>query len=526
MDVRQVRSSVSRYVVAFSALVLLFGSSWASFAAELKLPALISDNMVIQRDTKVPLWGTADPGERVTVTLGDQQRSAVADNRGRWRVELGPFPAGGPHRLTIATARSKVVVKNVLVGEVWVCSGQSNMAFALRGALNAEWEIASATYPKIRLFMVERATADHPLSDVVGQWVECSPQTVPGFSAVAYFFGRELYTTLGVPVGLIESAWGGTPAEAWTSAETLAADPYFKPILDRWAQITANYPKALEQYQKKLEQWKEQAKQARARGKNPPRRPRPPAGGPDDPHRPSVLFNAMIAPLTPYAIRGAIWYQGESNASRAYQYRKLFPAMIQDWRRHWNRGDFPFLFVQLANFMQRKPEPSESAWAELREAQLMALSLPNTAMAVIIDIGEANDIHPKNKQGVGHRLALAARAIVYGEDIEYSGPLFETMTIEGNKVRIRFSHVGGGLVAKGGGPLKGFAIAGVDRKFVWAQAKIEGDSVVVWSEKVPHPVAVRYAWADNPECNLYNKEGLPASPFRTDDWPGVTANAQ
>ena len=497
--------------------------SLSPLEADVKLPAVFSDNMVLQRGMAIPIWGTADAGEKVTVTLGDQSASAVVDRAGRWMVKLKPLDAAGTVALQI-TGKNTITLKNVLVGEVWICSGQSNMEWRVRNSTDSENEIAAARYPKIRLFQVKKAVAAEPLSETEGAWVECSPETIPDFTAVGYFFGRELHNTLDVPVGLIKTAWGGTPAEAWTSNAMLKTDPDFRPILDRWATILATADQIAQQHEKRVAQWQEAAKKAKADGKPVPRRPRSPVG-PNHPHRASGLYNGMIAPLLPFAIKGAIWYQGESNASRAYQYRKLFPAMIRDWRKNWAQGDFPFLFVQLANFRQVVEEPAESDWAELREAQSMTLSLPNTGMAVIIDIGEANNIHPKNKQDVGRRLGLAAGKIAYGRDVVYSGPVMTSITIENDRIRIHFKHVGGGLVAKGG-ELKGFAIAGPDKKFVWAQAKIENDTVVVQADQVPDPIAVRYAWADNPVCNLYNKEGLPASPFRTDSWPGVTIDAR
>jgi sialate O-acetylesterase len=410
-------------------------------------------------------------------------------------------------------------------GEVWVCSGQSNMAMQVQSSNDSKEEIAAADYPNIRLFTVSRKVAQKPLNDCQGSWSQCSPETVPSFSAVGYFFGRKLHQELNVPIGLIHTSWGGTPAEAWTRIELLKANPDFEPILARHAERLANFPRAKREYSEKLEQWKQAAEKAKVEGKNPPRRPRAPLG-PDNPHSPAGLYNGMIAPLIPYGIQGAIWYQGESNASRAYQYRRLFPTMITNWRKDWRQGNFPFLFVQLANFMDTKPDPGESAWAELREAQTMTLSLPNTGMATIIDIGEAKDIHPKNKQDVGKRLALWALAETYNNDIVYSGPLYKSMKIEGGRIRLSFDHVGGGLVSRGDEILKGFAVAGADREFVWADAEIDGNTIVVGSDKVAEPVAVRYGWADNPVCNLYNKEGLPAGPFRTDGWPGVTADAR
>jgi sialate O-acetylesterase len=429
---------------------------------------------------------------------------------------------GGPYEMTIS-GKNTITLKNIMVGEVWVCSGQSNMQMSVKSSVNAEQEIAAADYPDIRLFTVERKVAEQPQSDCVGNWTLCSPQTVPGFSAVAYYFGRGLHEELDVPIGLIHTSWSGTPAEAWTRRGILKEEGDFAPILERYDDAVAKYPQAKEEFEQKVIEWKEAAEKAKAEGEKIPRRPGAPLG-PGHPHSPSGLYNAMIAPLIPYGIGGAIWYQGESNASRAYQYRKLFGRMIQNWRKDWGQGKFPFLFVQLANFRAVNPQPSESDWAELREAQLMTLALPNSGMAVIIDIGDANDIHPKNKQDVGKRLALWALAKSYGKELVYSGPIYKSMKIEGEKIILRFDHVGGGLVAGPDEPLKGFAIAGADRKFVWAEAKIDGDSVVVSSDEVSAPAAVRYAWADNPVCNLYNEEGLPASPFRTDDWPGITVD--
>jgi len=502
--------------------LLVLAVLWPVVRADVKLPAVIGSNMVLQADMNDPIWGWADPGEKVTVTIGDQKAEATADSAGKWQVRLAAMKAGaGPLEMTVA-GKNTLKLENILVGEVWVCSGQSNMEMSVNRVNGAEKEIADAKFPKIRLFTVTKATADTPLTDCKGQWVECAPETVPGFSAVGCFFGRELHKTLGVPIGLIHTSWGGTSAEAWTSRETLEADPDLKAIIARYQQQIDNYPKAKEEWEKvkdkKLAEWKAAADKAKAEGKPQPSRPNGPKDPLTSPNRPSSLYNGMIAPIIPFATRGAIWYQGESNADRHVEYRKLFPAMITDWRKAWGEGDFTFLFVQLANYKQRKPEPADSNWAALREAQTMTLSLPKTGMAVIIDIGEANDIHPKNKQDVGKRLALAAEAGTYGKTVVYSGPMYESMKVEDDKLRLKFKHVGGGLVAKGD-KLTGFAIAGDDKKFVWADAKIDGDSVIVSAKDVAKPVAVRYAWADNPECNLYNKADLPALPFRTDDWP-------
>ncbi|UCD50434.1 MAG: hypothetical protein JSW27_23280 [Phycisphaerales bacterium] len=507
-------------LVTFLLGLLLPAASWA----DIRLPAIVGDNMMLQAGEEAPLWGWADPGETVylSVSWHRMERRTTADADGKWTISVKTPPAGGPYEITLK-GKNTIAIKNVLVGEVWVCSGQSNMQWSVQNSANSEQEIAAAKYPKIRLFSVARKVADTPQADCDGTWAECSPETVPGFSAVAYFFGRQLHEELKTPIGLIHTSWGGTPAEAWTTSAMMKSDPDFKPILDRYADAVANYPQALVKFKERLEQWQKASEQAKAEGKRAPGRPYAPLG-PGHPHSPSGLYNAMIAPLIPYAIQGAIWYQGESNAGRAYQYRKLFPAMIESWRKTWGQGQFPFLFVQLANFMQTKDEPSDSAWAELREAQTMTLDLPNTGMAVIIDIGEADDIHPKNKQDVGKRLALWALAKTYGHDVVWSGPLYKSMETKDGKIVLRFDHVDGGLVAQGGNPVKGFALSGADKKFVWAEAEIEGDTVLVSSEAVAAPVAVRYAWADNPVCNLYNQAGLPASPFRTDDWPGLTIN--
>ena len=494
--------------------------------ADIKLPAVIGDNMVLQQGEKVAIWGWAEANEEVMVGVSwhSMQWGLRAGKDGKWQFEMNAPKAGGPYEMTLR-GKNTITIKNILVGEVWVCSGQSNMQWSVRSSANAEQEIAGAKYPKIRLFGVQREVADEPKSDCVGSWTLCSPETVPNFSAVAYFFGRELHKELNIPIGLIHTSWGGTPAEAWTRRGELEKEPDFAPILKRSADAIARYPQAKADYEKKLEQWKEAAKKAKEEEKPVPKKPRGPSA-PLNSHTPASLYNAMIAPLIPYGIAGAIWYQGESNVGRAYQYRKLFPAMIKSWRSNWGQGDFAFVFVQLANFMAVKDDPAESAWAELREAQSMGLALPNTGMAVIIDIGEANDIHPKNKQDVGKRLATWALGATYGRKTVYSGPLYKSMKTEGNKIALSFDHVGGGLVAKGEGPLKGFGVAGADKKFVWADAKIDGDTIIVGSDEVSEPVAVRYAWADNPVCNLYNAEGLPASPFRTDDWPGVTVDAK
>ena len=510
-----------------SAFLVVLAAAFALPArADVKLPAIFGDHMVLQQDLPVPVWGTADAGEPVTVSINGQKVAATPDPMGHWKAVLQPLKAGGPFELAVA-GKNAITLKDVLVGEVWVGSGQSNMEFHVSRAHDAEKEIAAAKFPRIRLFTVKKKVAAEPQSDCEGSWSECTPASVPDFSAVAYFFGREIHKTLDVPVGLIHTSWGGTPAEAWTSRPALEADPDFKPILERWDHVVAVWPEEKAKHDQAVADWKAKAEKAKADKKKEPPQPPPPLG-PDNPHRASGLYNGMLVPIIPYAVRGAIWYQGEGNAGRAYQYRKLFPAMIADWRKAWGEGDFPFLFVQLANFKDTKPEPADDDWAELREAQHLTLKAsPNTGEAVIIDIGEAKDIHPKNKQEVGRRLALQAQAVAYGKkDVVCSGPVYESMKAEEGKIRLTFKSAGGGLVAGAHSgapaPLQGFAIAGEDKKFVWAEAKIDGETVVVGSDKVAKPVAVRYAWASNPVCNLYNKEGLPASPFRTDEWPGIT----
>ena len=475
------------------AVLAMLAGTGAGYAADavaptsLRLPAIISDNMVLQQDKPVRIWGWAPAGQAVKVKIGGQEKSATAGADGKWVVQLDKLKAGGPMEMVVEGG-SAITVKNILVGEVWLCSGQSNMALPLAEAGNGAAEAQAASFPKIRMFVTKMHAPEKPDDDCKGKWVECSPQTAGGFSAAAYFFGRKLHQELKLPVGLILCAAGGTPAENWISYEAMKSEPSLKTITDRFDQM-----------------------------------PKDPKGW--DVQLPTGLYNGEIAPLTPLAIRGVIWYQGETNSKRAYQYRTLFPLLISSWRKAWGE-DLPFYFVQLANLDPAAAEPGESDWAELREAQAIALKLPNTGMAVAIDIGDVDNIHAKNKQDVGLRLSQWALAKTYGLKLDYSGPFYHAMKAEGGKIRISFDEVGGGLEAKGG-PLKGFAIAGEDKKFFWAEAQIDGNTVVVSSPEVPKPASVRYAWAKNPAgCNLYNKAGLPAAPFRTDTWPGVTDQAQ
>ena len=485
--------------------------------ADVKPHALFSDGMVLQQKMKVPVWGLADNDEKVTVVFQGQEVSATAKH-GRWQVTLSALKAGGPFELTIA-GKNTVTIKNVLVGEVWVCSGQSNMEWPLNAAANGPEAIAASKNPMIHLFNVQKATPEKPVASVNGAWTECGPGAVDSFSAVAYFFGRDLQKELNVPVGLIETAWGGTRAEAWMSRATLESLPETQHEFKQLAEQTANYPKALEKYEAELKSYEEAAAKAKADNKEPPRKPQKPGNPHQNPNAPSALYNGMIAPLLPYAIKGAIWYQGESNAGQAGKYEAIFSAMIRNWREDWGQGDFPFLLVQLAPFMKIEKQPTDPAWARLREAQLLtSMHLPRVGMAVITDVGDEKDIHPRRKEPVGHRLALAALSIAYGKKEIYPGPTYDNMKVEGNRTILRFHGLGGGLVAKDG-PLQGFTVAGEDHVFHNAEARIEDNAVIVTCEEVARPVAVRYGWANYPLGNLWNKLDLPATPFRTDRWP-------
>jgi len=628
-------------------------------AAQVVLPPFFNCNMVLQQGIPIPVWGWASPGEKVSVTFNNKTVTTKAGKDGKWRVGLQAMNYGGPYSMVVK-GKNLRTIENILIGEVWVCSGQSNMEFNLSSAINAQAEIAASNYPEIRLFTVKKRIAQTPQENLEeGEWWDCSPVSTPRFSAVAYFFGRALYEKLKVPIGLINTSWGGTVAETWTSPETIAKNPDFAPMLENLKKVDLKeYAKSVEKelrdrlgeyavtdqgtkenqpiwaapemddqnwktmplpgyieknglqgvdgiiwFRKNVDldavqagkgatlelskindsdvtyvngvkvgatEQKAEAKRSYAipegvlkAGKNnitvrvedlggsggiygdandmkivTNEKSIPLAGdwkykigvlkittslGPNS--YPTLLYNGMINPLIPYGIKGAIWYQGEGNAGRAFQYRRVFSDMIKDWRKQWNQGDFPFLFVQLANFMKPDSIPVESTWAELREAQTMTLSLPKTGMASAIDIGDALDIHPKDKQTVGKRLALSALNIAYHQNIENMGAVYNQMKITGNKVEITFDHVGKGLNAKDKyGYVKGFTVAGADHKFFWAKASITGiNTIVLSSPDVAEPVAVRYGWANNPDdIDLYNSEGLPADPFRTDKWKGIT----
>ena len=475
-------------------LILLFFTQFLSLRGfcVVSLSPLFSDNMVLQQETDVPIWGTATPGKRVTISCSWTKDivSTQADAEGQWRAIIRTPKAGGPHTITFIDGK-KLVLSNVMTGEVWLCSGQSNMEYPVKGwtsVLNADEELAHSNHPNIRLLQIHKVASIKPSSNVVANsetWQTCGPTTLPEFSAIAYFFAREIRERLGdIPVGVIDATWGGSNIESWISAETLAEVPEFRDSIARTDYVP----------------WRNSQ---------------------------TALYNGMIHPLVPMALRGVLWYQGEQNELRGWQYRDLFTLLIRDWRQQWNiqcsifnvqSSTLPFYYVQLANFHERHAEPVEALWAELREAQAMALHLPGTGMASAIDVGLGHDVHYPNKQEVARRLALIALAKTYGQPVEYSGPQYKDYTIDGNMVTVHFTHADG-LTAKDG-RLREFCIAGPDHVWHRAQARIVSqDKVEVWSDEVKYPVHVRYLWQDNPEATLYNAAGLPANPFRTDDWP-------
>lgn len=492
---------------------------------DVKLPAVFGSHMVLQQGLNDRVWGTAEPDEEVTVAFAGQKKSAKAGQDGKWSVTLDPLGAGGPYTMIIK-GRNETKFEDVLVGEVWICSGQSNMQWDVAAANDPDLESLAARFPNIRLISVPQVGTQDPQSDFNGQWAACTPETVRSFSAVGYFFGRQLHETLGVPVGLIDDAWGGSACEAWIRRDRLASQDRYQPLMARWAEIEKRFPDDKAAYEVKLAEWKALAEKAKSEGQQPPKPPADPEGLMRGNSRPGNIYNGVLKPTIGYGIRGAIWYQGETNAGRAYQYRDLFPLMISSWREEWGIGDFPFYWVQLADFMAEQAEPGDSSWAELREAQTMTMDkLPNTGQAVIIDTGEGQDIHPRNKQDVAKRLARWALARDYGIDVPYRSPQYKSMERADGKIVLTFDYVGPGLKSFDVPEVRGFAIAGDDKKFVRAQAKIiAADKVEVWSDQVKEPAAVRYAWADNPVCNVYSRNGLPLTPLRTDDWPGVTAS--
>jgi len=485
----------------------------------LHLPAILGDHMVLQRGRPIVLWGWARPGSKVEIRCewSEQLQEATVSADGEWRIGIAAQPSGkGPYTIKLASEGKQIELNDVIFGEVWLCAGQSNMHMTTNGSTDAKTELANADYPDIRLFKVPDRIAQEALSDVKGKWVVCSSKSASNFSAVGFFFCREIQQRLNVPVGMIQSTFGGSPAEAWISTQALAAEPLLKPILTTWERWIADYPATPEAREAITKQNEEKLK---AEGKPiPPWRPQPKAA--DHFHRPGCIFNAMIQPLTSYPIRGVIWYQGEANAPRARQYRDIFPCLIQDWRTHWKNAELPFLFVQLPGFDVDWLEGD--IWAELREAQLMTWrNTPGTGMIVSIDKGDRSNIHPPDKKPIGIRLANAALALVYGKDIEFSGPIYRSYKREDNCIRLEFEHTGGGLTCRGK-QLLGFTMAGTDQVFRPASARIDGNTVIVECPGIAAPEAVRYGWANSPDCNLFNKTGLPASPFRTDAWPCKT----
>lgn len=495
--------------VAFALATLLH---LAPAQAEVQLPNIFGNSMVLQQGQENKVWGRAAAGEQVVVSIDDQKHTATADATGNWHVMLAPLQVGEPRTLSIEGKGNKVEFSDVLVGEVWVCSGQSNMQWSVNASSDAELERLSANFPQIRMINFPQIGSQEAIWSHDRQWQVCSPTTVGNFSAVGYFFARQLHRTLGVPVGMINNAWGGSACEAWINRETLSKDGRFDGLMQRWTAMEERFASLNGKTELSDQEKKERdGLNNQMRGNA----------------RPGNIYNGVLKSHLGYGIKGAIWYQGESNASRAYQYRDLFPLMIDSWRKEWNQGDFPFYWVQLADFMAEKGEPGDSAWAELREAQTMTMDrLPNTGEAVIIDIGEGKDIHPRNKLDVGRRLARWALAKDNGIDIRHQSPRYQSMEKEGNKIVLTFAHVDAWRPFDVNEP-RGFAIAGEDKKFVWAQAKIRDDGrVEVWSDAVADPQSVRYAWADNPVCNMFTVSDLPLTPFRTDDWDGVTKNNQ
>ncbi|MCF7816754.1 MAG: sialate O-acetylesterase [Kiritimatiellales bacterium] len=511
-----------RFVVGTIGFLLAMASY-----AELKLPAVFSDGMVLQREQKVPVWGWANPGEEVSISFAGQEQTVKADKDGKFMVRLKKLDASKePRSLKVASGTESREVKDVLVGEVWLCSGQSNMQMPVSGAMDFDKEKDAADHPLLRMFLTDQNTSLAALPDCTGAWKVCTPDNVGQFSATAYFFGRELQKELDVPVGLIRSCWGGTRIESWSPMASLEQFPSVMEYKAQEDGRAESFDQAAvdERFAKQFETWKQNVKQAKANGKKEPKRPKKPTNPHASHNYPANLYNAMINPLVPYGMRGAIWYQGEANSKTlgsAILYRDLLENLVVQWRKDWDQK-FPFYAVQLPNFKAPQVKPVEdSTWAFIRESFLdFSKEVPNTGIAITIDIGEEKNIHPKNKQAAGYRLAQQALAKTYGKNVVPGGPIYKSMKRDGNKIIIKFTDIGSGLVEQGGTPLKTFAVAGADKKFVFAQAAIVDNTVIVSSTEVPEPVAVRYAWADNPVgCNLYNKEGFPASPFRTDDWP-------
>ena len=493
--------------------------------AELKLPSVISDHMVLQQKQTNPIWGWDTPGTKVSVTFAGKTYTGDADKDGKWTVKLDPQAANAkPQAMTIKGTDTKQL-EDILIGEVWMCSGQSNMGFTLSSDWNGDLEALASHHPQLRLFKVPLVGTQELKTDINAKWEETTPQTSPGFTACGFLFGRYLHEILGVPVGLIGNAWGGSSAEAWVRRSTIESDPRFKDLIDQWKNTEATYDhaKVKAAYETDVAKWNEAVKAAKAAGKPAPAPPRAPQDTMAGQHRPGNIFAGMLNPTLGYGMKGVVWYQGESNAGRAWQYRNLFPFMIEQWRKEWKQGDFSFYWVQLADFKAQQPNPGDSDWAELREAQTLTMKLPNTGQCVITDIGEGKDIHPKNKHDVAARLVRWALAKDYGMKIPYRSPEFKSVEIKDNKALVTLDMFGSKLRPFDVAEAVGFALCGEDKVWHWAKGTVKGDNQVeVWSEQVAKPVAVRYAWADNPVANLFSNEGLPVTPFRTDDFEMVT----
>ncbi len=508
-----------KLLIVVMSSVLFF--SHLNLFAEVKLPRVFGSNMVLQRDMPAPIWGWAATGEEVSVSLSDQNAETVhtdtvkADEKGNWKVVLPATPAGGPYTLNVAGSNT-IKLTDILFGEVWVCSGQSNMEWPVNASNNREEEIAAADYPNIRLFHIPKETSGVPVLDVNAQWRPTAPETVRHFSAVAYYFGRHLHKELDVPIGLINTSWGGSRIEPWTPPEGFASVPALTSISEEIQDIDKDFRMQLPQKIQEIETWIGETQEALENSDTifeMPQVVHPLSNG----GRPTAMYNNMIYPIVPFAIRGALWYQGESNMGEGMMYHEKMKALINGWREVWKQGDFPFYFVQLAPFNYGGDDAARLA--RLWEAQTATLALPNTGMVVTTDIGNIRDIHPRNKQDVGLRLALWALAKTYNkDDLVYSGPLYKSMEVEGSTIRINFEHVGSGLTSRDDEALTWFQIAGEDKQFVEAKAVVDGDTVVVSSDSVESPVAVRLGWHQTAEPNLMNKEGLPVSPFRTDSW--------
>jgi sialate O-acetylesterase len=490
---------------------------------------LLTHHAVLQRGTSIPVCATAAPGAAVTLTFLNQKYATTAGSDGVWSITLPPLPAGGPHILTLSVNGQETILRDILIGDVWVSSGQSNMEMALKDCDTADVQLHAAQNPNLRLFNVARNTSLTPLRFLqAGQWTPSTPASAAIFSAIGFMFGQELQRSTGVPIGLINASVGATPCETWLSRATLEADPSFAPVFERFNQSLAVFPDPQKTYSAAFTQWDAETDLAEREGRRLPG-PQPRLISANDKWAPGACFHAMVAPLTHTPVRGIIWYQGAGAPDRAYQYRRMFQLLITDWRRHWAMPDLPFYFVQEARFGPRREFPCEHSWAELREAQAMALRLPHTAMAVAIDTGDAADIHPRDKAPLAHRLALIARARLYAQDIPHQSPELDRMEIDGPAIRLHFKHTQGQLLTSDQLSPTGFAISAGPgdttrghRGFQWAQAVISGNTITLTCPSIPRPVAARYAWAQNPVCNVINAAGLPLGPFRTDDWPGVT----